>query len=83
MGNEKGAIKVKVKAKGASRERVSVNLINETSVTESRSTLKVERKRKLATTGQGAMIIANMDQAAVSSMKGRKVGRKEKQTPRY
>ncbi len=77
MGNEKGAIKGKAKAKGASRERVRVNLINETSVTESRPTMKVERKRKFATTGQGAMVIANMDQAAVSSMKGRKVGRKE------
>ena len=83
MGNEKGAIKGRAKAKGASRERVRANLINETSVTESRSTLKVERKRKFATTGQGAMVIASTDQAVVPSMKGRKVGRKEKQTPRY
>ena len=80
MGNEKGAIKGKAKAKG---ERVRVNLIKETSVTESRPTLKVERKQKFATTGQGAMVIANMDRAAVSSMKDRKVGRKERQTPRY
>ena len=83
MGNEKGTTKEKAEAKGASKERLRVNLISETSVTESRSTLKVERKRKFATTWQGAMVIASMDRAVDSSMKVHKVGRKEKQTPRY
>ncbi len=78
MGNEKGATKGKGEAKGASKERVRVNLISGTLVTESRSTLMVERKRKVATTGQGAMVIASMDRAVVSFMKGHKVGRKEK-----
>jgi hypothetical protein len=81
MAKEKGVAREKIKAKVAEKglEKVKGNRTSAISATGNRQKAVARRRTESATTGQGAMVIANMDQIATIGMKDRKGERNEKQ----
>ena len=81
MAKEKGWAKAKIKAKVAEKglEKVRGNRTSAILATGNRPKEVARRRTESATTGQGAMVIANMDQIATINTKGRKEERKETQ----
>jgi hypothetical protein len=81
MAKEKGWAKAKIKAKEAEKglEKVRGNRTSAILATGNRPKAVARRRTESATTGQGAMVIANMDQIAIINTKGRKGERNEKQ----
>ncbi len=81
MAKGKGLEKEKIKARVAEKglAKVRGNRTSAILATGNRPKAVAKRRTESATTGQGAMVIANMDQIATISMKGRKGERNEKQ----
>ena len=81
MEKEKGLAKEKIKAKVAAKELAKVrgNRTSAILATGNRPKAVARKRTESATTGQGAMVIANMDQTATINTKGHKGERNEKQ----